>query len=1019
MTSNQAPNIELWTFAENEIHVSDTVLGRGAYGEVRIAQWRGIQIAAKKLHILDAKSILNKTEIATPNSEIVANLIKEIEMLSKLRHPNLVLFLGVACDSQSGTPTTILTELLQGSLYDVLEVHKVKLGLPDILDIALDIANGIEYLHSHQPEIVHRDISSKNILLGGNKAKIADLGQSKVLGASASSRQTGMPGAMAYSAPEVLTGKYTSKIDIFSFGVLLIQMCSSEYPRIERREEQLSLACSAYSMLDPLMRRCLSFQPSDRPPVSEICSTLRTLRLNDRYYPPIRRSSPQSDIGVLARKWMITEIDERCRAVKLNLEQTSRRLAAEEQRWRDEADRSDRAEKNCKELQLTLANTISTMETQKLEIERLTKLKSESDAAVTQTMQRVDALSNEKMTLQDRLTTLEEQTRHKMVEINRLKFTAGESDKDIAMLQKELAAVKVNERRAVDKELELKLHLDMQLEESRELEARLEQALIRWKQEKESVHQENAKSSRLRSQCSELAEKNTRLNLEVERIANRLRLYESLPLPEEIRARMKDMEEDVRTRELAVVHMNNKREEALRELEISNEKLTSMERIITEKDLEISELKNVTVSKEEEKVVIQDRFKLLEGDLLLTRNVCDRLMKENVSLKESQDILRAQLGELEAVLRDESVASNSIARIRQALSSSQQQQQQQQERPEVNRDLNNTATTATAMAVNGDGVEGMDVLDDPDGGATQSSALSSPSRRFTLQDAVSAYVETRSYRESKAIHDNNNDNDNDDMMEERDAERKRTQDRTAKVLVQQAIDHFGPLGLLKLIRDHPQDCYIVWRGARAIRELALRGDDIRTELITARCHDLVADGLLAFPEQSLLQGQCLRTLGTLAFGNDQVRRHCGEKGVLRAVAECMRRHCGDKGNETESVTVQLHACTAVTNLTHNSIDNRSRFVEADGVRALVVVMGLHKYSVKLQRQGCWALLTLAGSDEGARAVSLAGGAAAVMAAMVGHRMDAGVQQFGCWAISNMALGGDDVRLKMQQAGVPE
>jgi serine/threonine protein kinase len=120
---------------------------------------------------------------------------------------------------------------MTGSLYDILENHKIRLSLPEILDISIDIMSGLEYLHGQCPVIVHRDISSKNILLDGNKAKIADLGQAKILDSSVLSRQTGMPGAMAYSAPEVLTGKYTSKIDIFSFGVLMTQMCCGEYPR--------------------------------------------------------------------------------------------------------------------------------------------------------------------------------------------------------------------------------------------------------------------------------------------------------------------------------------------------------------------------------------------------------------------------------------------------------------------------------------------------------------------------------------------------------------------------------------------------------------------------------------------------------------------------------------------------------------------------------------------------------------------------------------------------------------------
>ena len=106
------------------------------------------------------------------------------------------------------------------SLYDVLESNpKIMMSLEEILDISLDVSSGLEYLHSRSPCVIHRDISSKNILLGGKRAKIADFGQAKMLGAAFASRQTGMPGAMAYCSPEVLTGKYDDKIDIFSFGV--------------------------------------------------------------------------------------------------------------------------------------------------------------------------------------------------------------------------------------------------------------------------------------------------------------------------------------------------------------------------------------------------------------------------------------------------------------------------------------------------------------------------------------------------------------------------------------------------------------------------------------------------------------------------------------------------------------------------------------------------------------------------------------------------------------------------------
>ena len=90
---------------------------------------------------------------------------------------------------------------------------------------------------------------------------------------------------MAYAAPEVLTGKYSSKIDIFSLGVLIIQLVSRQYPRIERREQQLALACTTHPVLSQLMTECVSYLPSDRPTASGVIATLETIKSNDRYYP--------------------------------------------------------------------------------------------------------------------------------------------------------------------------------------------------------------------------------------------------------------------------------------------------------------------------------------------------------------------------------------------------------------------------------------------------------------------------------------------------------------------------------------------------------------------------------------------------------------------------------------------------------------------------------------------------------------------------------------------------------------
>jgi sterile alpha motif and leucine zipper-containing kinase AZK len=313
----------VWLFPETAVEISETVLGKGAFGEVRVARWKNIDVAAKRLHEIEGESHLDA-------------FMQEMRLLSRLRHPNLILFLGVCVNEKTHIPTTILTELMPISLYSILEDNKVRLQLADILDISLDIATGLDYLHTQSSAIVHRDISAKNILIGGNRAKITDLGQAKVFELSLLSRHTSIPGSMAYCAPEVLTGKYDEKIDIFSFGILIVHMSIGDYPRIDKREDQRINAIAAHSVLTKLITDCMSFQPESRPSATSACDQLYEIRRNDRFYPPARRLSPQSDVGAMARRWMTEQVDTRCKDVKLALDQTTRRLAAEEARWRDE-----------------------------------------------------------------------------------------------------------------------------------------------------------------------------------------------------------------------------------------------------------------------------------------------------------------------------------------------------------------------------------------------------------------------------------------------------------------------------------------------------------------------------------------------------------------------------------------------------------------------------------------------------------------------------------------------------------
>ncbi len=136
--------------------------------------------------------------------------------------------------------------------------------------------------------------------------------------------------------------------------------------------------------------------------------------------------------------------------------------------------------------------------------------------------------------------------------------------------------------------------------------------------------------------------------------------------------------------------------------------------------------------------------------------------------------------------------------------------------------------------------------------------------------------------------------------------------------------------------------------------------------------------LAQYPNDNMVQGQVARLIGTLGFGNDNFRRKVGEKDVMKYLCLAMRNHVTDE-------TVLLHSTTAVTNLTHGSRENRSRFEEVGGIPTLVNVMHHNLHSAKLQRQCCWAVLTLSGSDEVAKTISNNNGDISVIQAMITHR----------------------------------
>ncbi len=133
----------------------------------------------------------------------------ECVTLSKLKHPNIVQFIGVHYGRQGKSDLTLIMECVSTDLYHFLE-RKKNIPLSIKLSILRDVSFGLVYLHEHNPPIIHRDLTARNILVTSEcQAKIADLGVAKIvnLKAQLAHSHTSVPGQMYYMPPEALREK--------------------------------------------------------------------------------------------------------------------------------------------------------------------------------------------------------------------------------------------------------------------------------------------------------------------------------------------------------------------------------------------------------------------------------------------------------------------------------------------------------------------------------------------------------------------------------------------------------------------------------------------------------------------------------------------------------------------------------------------------------------------------------------------------------------------------------------------
>ena len=227
-----APGKQIFSSLESykltRVQLTGNKLGQGSYASVMEVNYMGLKCAGKKIH----EVLIEQGE----TNYIVRHFEEECRILSTMRHPNIVQFLGVYFNENERVPMLVM-EFLPMNLTSCIEKHGI---LPEEINYSIlyDVALGLYYLHNQSPPIVHRDLSANNVLLTYNmNAKISDLGVARILNLTPlqASRLTQTPGTPAYMPPEVMVAnpKYDTSIDEFSFGIMMIHIFSGKWPEPE------------------------------------------------------------------------------------------------------------------------------------------------------------------------------------------------------------------------------------------------------------------------------------------------------------------------------------------------------------------------------------------------------------------------------------------------------------------------------------------------------------------------------------------------------------------------------------------------------------------------------------------------------------------------------------------------------------------------------------------------------------------------------------------------------------------
>jgi len=231
-----------WVIQKEEVHMTQEILGSGGWGEVKVGIFRGTKVAVKCLY----QVILSEYNLGL--------FSREMNIASRIRHPNLLQFIGA---TRVGNPM-ILTELMPTSLRKELE--NTPLTHPQVITIGHGVASALNYLHLWKPHpILHRDVSSANVLLEQSgselwKGKLSDYGSANLLHDVC----TVAPGSPAYAAPESQSPNlHSPKMDVYSFDILFAEMVTRRIPSAVAYERRERIRSIQWPSINSLVEHCV------------------------------------------------------------------------------------------------------------------------------------------------------------------------------------------------------------------------------------------------------------------------------------------------------------------------------------------------------------------------------------------------------------------------------------------------------------------------------------------------------------------------------------------------------------------------------------------------------------------------------------------------------------------------------------------------------------------------------------------------------------------------------------------